>query len=181
MRVQSFNHVGITVADFNRAVKFYWEVFGCPLVGVSDAPEERVKAFFGVDAEHPTCKIGWIRVPGGAVIEIFEFRPDQAPAGVAWNQVGLTHLCFDVRNIRRWYDHLEARGVEMVSPVERSPHGHTLFFVKDPDGNLIELTDLRHMHFVLRWLGPLGGWFFRRGVIQDYRKYYEPKARKDHG
>ena len=51
MRVRSFNHVGITVADFNRAVKFYWEVFGCPLVGVSDAPEERVKAFFGVDAK----------------------------------------------------------------------------------------------------------------------------------
>ena len=46
----------------------------CPLVGVSDTPSERVRAFFGVDAPAPTCKIGWIRVPGGAVLEIFEFQ-----------------------------------------------------------------------------------------------------------
>ena len=64
MRVRSFSHTGITVADFNRAVRFYWDVFGCPLVGVSDAPAERVRGFFGVDAPEPTCKIGWIRVPG---------------------------------------------------------------------------------------------------------------------
>jgi hypothetical protein len=25
------------------------------------------------------------------------------------------------------------------------------------------------MHYVLQWLGPLGGWIFRRGM---YRQYY---------
>jgi catechol 2,3-dioxygenase-like lactoylglutathione lyase family enzyme len=67
MRARSFSHTGITVSDFNRAVRFYWDVFGCPLVGVSDAPADRVRGFFGV-ASGGTCKIGWIRVPGGAVI-----------------------------------------------------------------------------------------------------------------
>ena len=136
MRARSFSHCGITVSDFNRAVRFYWDVFRCPLVGVSDQPPDRVRAFFGVDAEQPTCKVGWIRVPGGAVLEIFEFRPDQS---------------------------------------ERSPNGHTFFFVKDFDGNLIELTDLGRMHYVLGLLGPLAGgpvgeWLFRRG---RYRRYYE--------
>lgn len=176
MHVRSFSHVGVTVADFNRAVRFYWDVFGCPLVGVSDAPPERVRGFFGVDAPQAACKIGWIRVPGGAVIEIFEFRPDQPAAEVAWNRVGLTHLCFNVRNTQRWHDYLVDKGVEIVSPPERSPRGHTLFFARDPDGNLIELTDLRHMHHVLRWFGPLGGWLFRRGIGQDYRRYYEPRT-----
>src|SRR4026209_2396948 len=117
MRARSFSHTGITVSDFNRAVRFYWDVFGCPLVGVSDSPADRVRGFFGVDsstslgagareptgqigaglrparlrgffgvdsptalgggAREPTCKIGWIRVPGGAVLEIFEFQPQQ--------------------------------------------------------------------------------------------------------
>ena len=170
MKVRSFSHTGITVSDFNAAVKFYWEVFGCPLVGVSDAPVERVRGFFGVDAEAPSCKIGWIRVPGGAVIEIFGFEPRQEPIDVPWNRVGLTHICFNVRNTQRWYDYLVSRGVECLTPPERSPRGHTLFFAKDPDGNLIELTDLRHMYYVLGWLGPLGGLLFRRGM---YRKYYE--------
>ena len=62
MRARSFSHAGITVSDFNAAVKFYWDVFGCPLVGVADTPSDRVRSFFGVDADTPTCKIGWIFV-----------------------------------------------------------------------------------------------------------------------
>ena len=77
MKARSFSHSGITVSDFNRAVPFYWDVFGCPLVGVADTPPERVRGFFGVDAPAATCKIGWIRIPGGAVIEIFHFEPQQ--------------------------------------------------------------------------------------------------------
>jgi glyoxylase I family protein len=177
MRVRSFSHCGITVSDFNRAVKFYWEVFGCPLVGVADTPPDRVRTFFGVPADpstelgvEPACRIGWIRAPGGAVLEIFEFQPQIPPEIVRWNQVGLTHISFNVRNLERWYDYLVSKGVECVSRPERSPRGHSFFFVKDFDGNLIELMDLGYMYYVLGWLGPLGGWLFRRGM---YRKYYE--------
>ena len=171
MRVRSFSHCGITVSDFNRAVRFYWDVFRCPLVGVADTPSDRVRDFFGVDADRPTCKIGWIRVPGGAVLEIFEFQPNQSPADILWNRVGLTHISFNVRNIQKWYDYLVRKGVECVGQPERSPRGHTFFFVKDFDGNLIELMDLGYMYYVLDWLGPLGGWLFRRGM---YRRYYGP-------
>ena len=170
MKARSFSHAGLTVSDFNAAVKFYWDVFGCPLVGVADTPAERVRSFFGVAAEAPRCKIGWLRAPGGAVLEIFEFRPHDPPIGVPWNRVGLTHIAFNVRNTQRWHDYLTRKGVECVSAPERSPRGHTFFFAKDPDGNLIELMDLGYMHHVLAWLGPLGGLLFRRGM---YKRYYE--------
>ena len=103
------------------------------------------------------------------MLEIFEFRPDKPPVEIPWNRVGLTHISFNVRNTQRWYDYLVSKGVECVSQPERSPRGHTFFFAKDFDGNLIELMDLGHMHYVLGWLGPLGGWLFRRG---RYRRYY---------
>ena len=45
MKARSFSHSGITVSNFNRAVKFYWEIFGCPLVGVADTPPDRVLTF----------------------------------------------------------------------------------------------------------------------------------------
>ena len=86
MRARSFSHGGITVSDFNKAVRFYWDVFGCPLVGVADTPPDRVRTFFGVSGEAPTCKIGWIRVPGGGVLEIFEFTPHRPPAAIPWNR-----------------------------------------------------------------------------------------------
>jgi len=171
MRARSFSHVGLTVSDFNAAVRFYWEMFGCPLVGVADTPPERVRAFFGVEAPAPRCKIGWIRVPGGGVLEIFAFEPTQPPAAIPWNRIGLTHFSFNVRHLQKWHDHLKTKGVEIVSSPERSPRGHSFFFVRDFDGNLIELMDLGPMYYVLGWLGPLGGWLFRRGM---YRQYYLP-------
>jgi catechol 2,3-dioxygenase-like lactoylglutathione lyase family enzyme len=170
MRAQSFSHTGITVSDFKRAVQFYWEVFGCPLVGVADTPPDRVRTFFGVEGDAPSCKIGWIRVPGGATLEIFEFQPQTSPVAVPWNRVGLTHISFNVRGIQRWHDYLTSKGVEVLSRPERSPRGHSFFFVKDFDGNLIEMIDLGHMYYVLKWLGPLGGFLFRRGM---YKQYYQ--------
>lgn len=168
MKVRSFSHVGLTVSDFNKAVKFYWEVFGCPLVGVADTPPERVRSFFGVEAAPGTCKIGWIRVPGGGVLEIFHFEPKQPAVKIPWNRVGLTHFSMNVRNLQKWHDYLQSKGVEIVSKPERSPRGHSFFFVRDPDGNLIELMDLGIMYYVLAWLGPLGGWLFRRGMYSQY-------------
>lgn len=169
MKARSFSHAGITVSDFNKAVQFYWDVFGCPLVGVADAPPDRVRGFFGVDVPGATCKIGWIRIPGGAVIEIFHFEPKQSAIAVPWNRIGMTHLCFNVRNIQKWYEYLVSKGVEIVCKPEQSPRGHWLFFVKDFDGNLIEITDLGYMYYVLGWLGPLGGWLFKRRM---YKQHY---------
>jgi len=169
VRVRSFSHAGITVSNFNAAVRFYWDIFRCPLVGVADTPSDRVRTFFGVDTKQPNCKIGWIRIPGGAVLEIFEFQPQESPIDVQWNRIGLTHVSFNVRGTKRWYDYLVSKGVECVSKPERSPRGHTFFFAKDVDGNLIELMDLGYMHYVLSWLGPLGGFLFRHG---RYKRYY---------
>lgn len=173
MKARSFSHVGLTVSDFHKAVQFYWDVFGCPLVGVADTPPDRVRSFFHVNGPAPACKIGWIRVPGGATLEIFEFQPDLPAAAIPWNRVGLTHFSMNVRHIHRWHERLTQMGVECLSRPEQSPRGHWFFFARDFDGNLIEMIDLRHMYYVLKWLGPLGGWLFRRG---RYKAYYAPKS-----
>jgi len=165
--------VGITVSDFNKAVRFYADVFGCPLVGVADTPPDRVRSFFRVEGAAPRCKIGWIRVPGGGVLEIFEFTPQQPLEQGPWNRIGLTHFSLNVRNTHKWHDYLKQKGVTIVSEPSKSPNGgQWFFFVKDCDGNLIEMMDLGVMYYVLGWLGPLGGWLFRRG---RYKQYYEPK------
>jgi catechol 2,3-dioxygenase-like lactoylglutathione lyase family enzyme len=169
VKARSFSHVGITVSSFSRFVQFYSDVFGCRLVGVADTPPDRVRAFFDIAGELPRCKIGWMRVPGGAILEIFEFEPQLPRTAIPWNRVGLTHFSFNVRNTERWYHYLVSKGVDCVSRPERSPRGHSFFFARDFDGNLIEMVDLGYMHYVLKFLGPLGGWLFRRTM---YKQYY---------
>src|SRR4029077_20402986 len=105
-------------------------------------------------------------------LEIFEFQPQLPPAGIPWNRVGLTHFSMNVRNLHRWHEELTRKGVEGLGRHEQSPRGPWFFFARDFDGNLIEMIDLRHMYHVLKWLGPLGGWLFRRGM---YKSYYAPK------
>ena len=79
MKARSFSHVGITVSDFNRAVQFYWDVFGCPLVGVADTPPDRVRSVLRRRRRRSRrCKIGWIRVPGGG-----DARDLRVPAAAA--------------------------------------------------------------------------------------------------
>ena len=38
----------------------------------------------------------------------------------------------------------------------------------------LEMIDLRRMHYVLKWLGPLGGLVFRYGIFRRgrYNEYY---------
>jgi catechol 2,3-dioxygenase-like lactoylglutathione lyase family enzyme len=169
MKARAYSHTGITVSDFDRFVQFYANNFGCRLIGVGDSDPARVRAFFSVDAEAPTCRIGWLRTPGGGMLEIFHFTPSRPAQEVVWSRVGLTHISFDVKDCYKWRDTLAQNGVEIVAEVEESQHGHSFFFVKDCDGNLIELIDLRIRYPFLKWLGALGGWLFRRG---RYQKHY---------
>lgn len=173
MRARSFSHVGITVKDFDRFVSWYAEIFGARLVGVGDSPPERVRTFFGVDHPEPQVTIGWLRLPSGGILEIFEFKPHESPEEVVWNRVGLTHIGIDVINCRKWHEYLVSKGVEIVSPPEDSPRYHTFFFAKDLEGNLIELIDLRWKHYPLKFGGALAGWLFKRGM---YKKHYLPPA-----
>lgn len=178
MKARSFSHVGITVRDFNEFVRFYWDVFGCPLVGVSDSPTDRVRGFFGVDSPAPSCKIGWIRMPGGSVLEIFEFNPQQPIAPGPWNRVGLTHFSINVKDVHKWHAYLKSKNVTIVSEPAQSPNGgQWFFFIRDCDGNLIELMDLGKLYHVLRWFGPLGGFLARKGWVPEklsYTQYYVP-------
>ena len=77
------------------------------------------------------------------MLEIFEFQPQQPLVQGPWNRVGLTHFSLNIRGAWKWHDYLKSKGVTIVSEPAKSPNGgQWFFFVKDCDGNLIEMMDL---------------------------------------
>ena len=172
MRARSFSHVGITVSDFNKAVRFYWESSAVRSWAWRTRRPNACAASSASSADAPRCKIGWVRMPGGGILEIFEFTAAPAAGRRAVESGGPdAHLLQRAQHaeVVRLPDEQRRRVPQPARAIAARPH--VLLRSKDFDGNLIEMIDLGHMHYVLRWLGPLGGWLFRRGM---YKEYYQP-------
>jgi catechol 2,3-dioxygenase-like lactoylglutathione lyase family enzyme len=112
--------------------------------------------------------MGFMRAPGGAVVELFEFAPAAKTAGPVWNAPGLTHLALDVAGVAAWTTRLKAEGLSFVTEPQRT-EGVDWVFLRDPDGNLVELIDLGPKRPALRIVGGLLGSLKKRG---DWAAYY---------
>jgi len=132
------HHVGITVADLDRAVDFYTETFDCDLLSEfavgGDAFAEAV-AVEGASAEFAHLDADGVR------IELVAYDPAGDPtADPELNRPGATHLGLSVDDVEAFYADLDD-DVETLSPPRTTESGTTILFIRDPEGNLIEVLD----------------------------------------
>ncbi len=143
-QASKFLHVGVTVSDIDRTFAFYEKYFGFKLTlrgtfdenFIGSVPQlYRQKA--GVYSE-----FAFIESPDGIILELFRFS-DLLPAEQpVWNQPGYHHICLQVPNVPEKYREMAADGVEFFfEPDYRGDPADEEYwvFLKDPDGNLIEL------------------------------------------
>lgn len=169
MRVKSFGHVGITVKSFDKAVKWYYENFNFKLIDEQYMKKEQVNKLsnlYGV--KDSSIHLGFLRLPKGGVIEIFEFSNTGIKSPVLWNKPGVTHLTLNVRNINRWYEKLSQKGIKFYSKPQHTGKVEWVF-LEDPDGNLIELIDLKGNYFAIKWLGAVVSSVMK---CNKFKKYY---------
>ena len=134
------HHVGVTVADLDRAVEFYAETFDLDVVAEfavgGDAFAEAV-AVEGAAAEFAHLDAD------GVVVELVAYDPAAEAGrdgGPELNRPGATHLGLTVDDVEAFYADL-ADDVETLSPPRTTESGTTVLFVRDPEGNLIEVLD----------------------------------------
>ena len=130
--LKSFEHVGMTVSDMDRAVDFYCRLLGLSLHLRKTMADGSQVAF--LDA-------------GGGMLEIF------APAGGAARAVdvpegtaGLRHLTFLFESVDKTFARLERAGVEVKERPRLAINAevlHKVAFLRDPDGIQIELAEKR--------------------------------------
>ena len=175
MRVKSVSHAGLTVSDFGRAVRWYHEHFGFLLVSEDILEPEATKALFPLyRVEGARVRMGFLRAPGGSVIEIFQFEP-AASRGAAgnhptWNAPGFTHVALNVSGVAAWMERLEGKGVAFVAGPARTGNVDWAF-LRDPDGNLVELIDLKAARPALKAVGGILGASLKRGKFAPYYRW----------
>ena len=138
MSALTAHHVGITVRDLDRAVDFYREVFGLDLLARFSVDGEAFSTGVGVDGA--SAEFAHLDADG-ARIELVSYTPEGPPKDEATvNQPGAVHVGLSVPDLDAFYESLPDE-VETQSPPQRTASGTKILFVRDPEGNLVEVLE----------------------------------------
>lgn len=135
------NHVGQCVADIARAERFYVELLGFDVDRRLDVPDAASGPLLGIDP--PVGLSATYLRKGDFQLELLAFdRPGNPPFRArTLDEPGLTHLSVSVADLDATLERVSALGGEVVT---RLPGAAA--FVRDPDGQLLELLPLSYRH-----------------------------------
>ena len=137
----TYNHSGQVVTDLARSKRFYQEVFGFKFwyeITPPDAMTAKLSCLsppLGVTASYLTLD--------GLVIELMHYSAPGATAPFrprTMNEPGLTHLSISVEDVRAAAEKAVEYGGQVI---EESDVGAAIF-IRDPDGQLLELLPLSY-------------------------------------
>jgi catechol 2,3-dioxygenase-like lactoylglutathione lyase family enzyme len=132
----SAHHVGVTVADLNRAVAFYRDVFDFSVLTEFSVAGEGFST--GVDVPNATGDFAHLDADG-LRLELVEYDPEGAAAHAdRVNQPGAKHFGVEVDDVDDFYRTL-SEDVQTLSPPQTTDSGTRILFVVDPEGNLVEV------------------------------------------
>jgi catechol 2,3-dioxygenase-like lactoylglutathione lyase family enzyme len=146
-------HVGVTVPDLDRAVRWYAEVLGLEPIG--PAVEVRANRGHGgaVAADVFGSRLGRFRqahlaTANGVALELFEFvePPTEPRDGFGYWRTGIFHVCFTVADLERMAERITAHGGRRTSRVWQIFRGepYRTCYCEDPFGNVVELYSHSH-------------------------------------
>ena len=139
-------HTNLIAHDWRQLARFYEDVFGCvPIPPERDLSGEAMEAGTGVIGAR--LQGVHLRLPGcgeqGPTLEIFQYSNSAPDVPRVVNRPGFAHLAFAVDSVADARAHVLSRGgtpVGEVVTVAISPTARvTWCYVRDPEGNIIEL------------------------------------------
>jgi len=141
--IKGFDHVGITVADLDRATAFFVGL-GLEVEGARMFVEgEFLDTVIGIPDSR--TEIVMLRPPdGGTRVELSSFaRPDHVPGSPAAmaNELGLRNVAFEVRNLHAAVDRLAADGYGLVGGIGEFEHLWLMAYVRGPEGIIVSLAE----------------------------------------
>lgn len=141
-----FVHTSIVARNWARLAEFYEDVFGCVRV-----PPERNQSgemlAKGTGVSAVSIRGVHLRLPGcgenGPTLEIYTYSPELEAEIPMPNRPGLGHVAFRVSDVQETYARILAEGgSKLGEPVQIDVQGAgtiNFVYVRDPEGNIIEL------------------------------------------
>ena len=123
-------HTCLNVSDINRSIEFYTNELGLKLTSRREVNQNN-------------AEIAFLKDESGTAIELTHWR----------DKKGLTegdnfdHIAFGVEDVSSAVEQFMGRGVTIaMEPFSLQGSSSKIAFIKDPDGNWLELIEAEHLH-----------------------------------
>ena len=140
--MKAFDHVGITVADLDRATAFF-EALGLEVEGRASVEGEFIDTVCGIPGSSTT--IVMLVLPGGGTkVELSSFaRPQHVPGSAAAmaNELGLRSVAFEVDDVAGALDRLAQDGYRLIGGVGEYEGVWRMAYVRGPEGITVALAE----------------------------------------
>jgi catechol 2,3-dioxygenase-like lactoylglutathione lyase family enzyme len=141
--IKGMSHLAFNVTDMARAIHFYCDILGLEKIFEIKIPENIAEILPG----HPIVAlagkpgIAYLQIAPGEFLELFYPKPDTdlLSGGPNFERIGYAHLSLLVDDIQSAAARLKEQGIVLDTPVNLGPDKSWQFWIKDPDGNRIEL------------------------------------------
>ncbi len=137
----AFNHLGQCVVDLERARAFYVEALGFEVEREIQPPDDSSAKLLGLSP--PIGMTACYLTRDGLVLELLHFAAEGAVAPYrprTMNEPGLTHISVSVDDIPATCELVRAHGGTVLDDTDID----VAIFVRDPDGQLIELLPMSY-------------------------------------
>lgn len=143
-----YAHTNIISNDWKKLSDFYVKVFDCQIVPpIRNQSGDWLSRGTGV--ENAALEGVHLLLPGhgenGPTLEIYQYGEMEPQDPISPNQRGFGHLAFEVDDVEKTLYEIEANGGikqgEITSRWVEGVGEITFVYVRDPEGNLIELQN----------------------------------------
>ena len=152
MKARGVSHIAVCVADLEKSLEFYRDVLGLTVkLHATQEMARRPGAESAEMYERPrtarTVANVWFDEPSSPQpFLVLTSHPGDQVGGepIKLDQRGISHISFEVENVKAFAEELIAKGVELAGTMEdftdRSGNVRTIF-VYDPDGILVQFDE----------------------------------------
>ena len=127
------DHIGLFTVHPQRLLNFYIQIMEFEKISDTVLDKSIMKSIFGLNMACRFIKLS----KGELMVEIFAPLAPKKTSNTK-TRIGINHFGYRLKNKNKFIQSLRKKKQKLLT-IKKG--GHTIFFIKDPDGNLIELRD----------------------------------------
>ncbi|MDA1127892.1 MAG: VOC family protein [Chloroflexi bacterium] len=152
MKAKGVSHIAVCVADLEKSLEFYRDILGmtvrlCTTQEMARRPgAESVEMYEQPRIARTVANIWFDEPDSYQPFLVLTSHPGEQVGGepIKLDQKGISHISFEVENVRAYADELIAKGVSLAGTIDdftdASGNIRTIF-VYDPDGILVQFDE----------------------------------------